>query len=178
MRYLIRGGEIIDGTGRPAYRADLLIEDGRIKEIAPSIPAPDAEVIDASGRVVTPGFIDIHRHSDVAPLRDPSYGEIELRQGITTVIAGNCGLTPAPAPDAVRRQLYDYLEPVIGDVPEGYAFRTFREYRDTMLGRRFPINMGFLAGVDSVKAAVKGFSSDPYTEEEIRSAQAYVREAI
>ena len=178
MRYLIRGGEIIDGTGRPAYRADLLIEDGRIKEIAPSISAPDAEVVDASGRVVTPGFIDIHRHSDVAPLRDPSYGEIELRQGITTVIVGNCGLTPAPAPDAVRRQLYDYLEPVIGDVPEGYAFRTFREYRDTMLGRRLPLNMGFRAGVDSVKAAVKGFSSDPYTEEEIKAAQAYVREAM
>ena len=62
MRYLIRNGEVIDGTGRRAFASDVLIEDGRIAEIAPSIAARDAEIIDASGRVVTPGFIDIHCH--------------------------------------------------------------------------------------------------------------------
>ena len=178
MRYLIKNGEIIDGTGRAGYKADLLIEDGKICEIAPSIAAANAEIIDASGMVVTPGFIDIHRHSDVVPFRDSSYGEIELCQGITTVIVGNCGLSPAPAPDSVRRQLYDYLEPVIGEVPDGLAFRSFHDYREAMQREKLPLNMGFLAGVDSIKAAVKGFNSTPYTEEELVKASQYVREAM
>ena len=178
MRYLIRNGEVIDGTGRRAFASDVLIEDGRIAEIAPSIAARDAEIIDASGRVVTPGFIDIHRHCDVAPLSDPGFGEIELRQGITTTIVGNCGLTPAPAPMSVRRQLYDYLEPVIGEVSDGVGFDSFRDYAKAISSLKLPLNMGFLAGVDSVKAAVKGFSSSPYTSDEISRAAAYVDEAM
>lgn len=178
MRYLIKNGEVIDGTGESAFRSDILIEDGRIVEIAPSIEAGDAEVIDAFGRVVTPGFIDIHRHCDVAPLSNPDFGEIELRQGITTTIVGNCGLTPAPAPMAIRRQLYDYLEPVIGAVPDGVGFDSFADYAKTMAFRKLPLNMGFLAGVDSVKAAVKGFSSSPYTDDELGKAAGYVDEAM
>ena len=178
MRYLIRNGEVIDGTGRRAFSSDVLIEDGRIAEIAPSIAARDAEIIDASGRVVTPGFIDIHRHCDIAPLSDPGFGEIELRQGITTTIVGNCGLTPAPAPMSVRRQLYDYLEPVIGEVSDGVGFDSFGDYAKAISSLKLPLNMGFLAGVDSVKAAVKGFSSSPYTSDEISRAAAYVDEAM
>lgn len=178
MMYLLKNGNIIDGSGLPMFTADVLIADGVIKEIGTGINAENCKVIDATGCVITPGFIDIHRHSDVAPLRDPSFGEIELRQGITTVIAGNCGLGPAPAPENIRRQLYDYLEPVIGEVPSGISFNNFTDYVALMTQKKLPLNMGFLAGADSIKAAVKGFSSTPYTKEELDKAASYMAEAM
>ena len=77
---------------------DLLVQDGRIAQIAPGITEPADQVIDATGKAVTPGFVDIHRHHDAKPLNDPHFGEVELAQGITTAVAGNCGIIPLMKP--------------------------------------------------------------------------------
>ena len=82
-RILIQNGTLYDGLGGQPYQADLLVQDDRIAQIAPGITEPADQVIDATGKVVTPGFVDIHRHHDAKPLNDPHFGEVELAQGIT-----------------------------------------------------------------------------------------------
>ena len=112
--FVIKNGNIIDGTGGAAYKADVAIADGKIARIG-HIPERAAHtVIDAEGRAVTPGFIDIHRHGDMAAFRD-NFGALELSQGLTTVINGNCGMSAAPV-DKGNKGLLNYLRPVIGDI--------------------------------------------------------------
>ncbi|MSP12796.1 MAG: D-aminoacylase [Chloroflexi bacterium] len=96
---LILNGTVVDGTGRPAFAADVGIAQGRIAVIAPTgalAGSEAAQVIDASGLVVAPGFIDMHTHSDVSLLDDPG-GESKAHQGVTTEVVGNCSFSPFPA---------------------------------------------------------------------------------
>ena len=108
---LIRGGAVVDGTGRPAFAADVAVSGGRIAAIGDLSAASAAHVIDAAGRTVTPGFIDIHRHADAALLR-PGFGAAELCQGLTTIVNGNCGLSAAPFGPAHGDAIRDYLRPI------------------------------------------------------------------
>ncbi len=175
---LIKHGMIYDGSGTPGFEGDILIEDGKIVKIAPNIEADGARIIDASGKAVTPGFVDIHRHCDIAPFIHPNFGEIELAQGITTTFVGNCGLAPVPSVPQWRKDLYDYLEPVIGKVPENLVFETYEDYCNALDGADLPINMGFFAASDSIKVALKGFGNKAYTEEELDKAREYVKSGL
>ena len=116
---LIKGGTVVDGTGAPAFRADIRIRDGKISEIGPDLqPAGREHVIDATGCYVTPGFIDLHNHWDVGiwwtPTVDPSSA-----YGITTSINGNCAFSAAPlSADPQSREdlieIFNFFE----DIPE------------------------------------------------------------
>ena len=117
---LIRGGTVIDGTGRPAFAADVAVSGGRIAAIGDLSAASAAHVIDAAGRTVTPGFIDIHRHADAALFR-PGFGAAELCQGLTTIVNGNCGLSAAPFGPAHGDAIRDYLRPITGGTPKAKA---------------------------------------------------------
>ena len=92
---IIRGGEVIDGTGRLRYRADVAIDDDRIVAVGDLSGAIAQTVIDAAGRIVAPGFIDVHTHDD-RMLRDAGDMTPKVSQGVTTVVAGNCGISLAP----------------------------------------------------------------------------------
>lgn len=177
MDTLIKKGLIYDGSGNPPYQGDILIRGEEIIELAPDIGKEDVRIIDAAGKAVTPGFIDIHRHCDIAPLTNPQFGEIELAQGITTAFAGNCGLAPVPSVPLWRNELYGYLEPVIGKVPDKLVFETYEDYRIALEAAKLPLNLGFFAASDSIKIALKGFGSQEYTQEELRRAREYVRSA-
>ena len=96
---LITGGSIVDGTGAPARSGDLAISGGRIREIRPGVePPPAGRTIDARGKVVAPGFIDLHSHGGLMILADPDHGA-KARQGVTTELVGVDGLSYAPFPD-------------------------------------------------------------------------------
>lgn len=92
---LIRGGAVVDGTAAPYLRPMWPFPAAGSPPSAICPPASAAHVIDAAGRTVTPGFIDIHRHADAALFR-PGFGAAELCQGLTTIVNGNCGLSAAP----------------------------------------------------------------------------------
>jgi len=178
MSILIKNGNVYDGSGKPGIRADVLIDDGLIKAIQPNIASPDSEIIDAAGKIVSPGFIDMHRHADAAFLGLDNFGKTELAQGITTTVTGNCGLAPVPAPrdPAWREELYRYLSPMIGAVNED--FYSYGDFAAAMARRKFPINIGYLAATGAIKVAVRGFAKGPYTGPELEKARSFVEEAM
>jgi N-acyl-D-aspartate/D-glutamate deacylase len=155
----IVGGEVIDGTGAPRRRADVGITGGRIVEIG-DLAGPSARCIDATGKVVTPGFIDVHTHYDAQVAWDPYLTPSPLH-GVTTVIGGNCGFTLAP----MEEQAVDYLTAMLARV-EGMplasvragvdiTWRSFGEYLDTVEGN-VGLNVGFLVGHSTVRRLVLG----------------------
>ena len=105
---LIRGGQVIDGSGAPARQADVAIAGGRISAIADRCAGRARREIDATGQVVAPGFIDIHTHSDFTLPLNPR-AESKIRQGVTTEVLGNCGFSAAPALPGRVEMLRDYL---------------------------------------------------------------------
>ena len=149
---LIRGGTVIDGTGAPGFSADVAIEGGVIAAVEPLPPdTPARRVIHAAGKLVTPGFIDIHRHADAAAFR-PGFGELELRQGLTTIVNGNCGLSAAPFGPAHREEILAYLAPITGEAPPELETETLAGYFASQPPA--PIHTGMLVGagvVDSVR---------------------------
>src|SRR4030095_7995808 len=105
---LIRGGQVIDGTGAPARVADVAIRAGRIVAIEADRADSAGSFVDAHGSVVAPGFIDIHTHSDF-PLPLNPKAEAKIRQGVTTEVVGNCGFSVAPALPGKVESLREYL---------------------------------------------------------------------
>ena len=100
---VIRGGMLVDGTGNPWVRADVGVRGGRVAVIGHLDGACGRRVIDATGMVVAPGFVDIHSHSDLALLVD-GRALSKVLQGVTTEVVGNCGLSAAPLVGAVDRK--------------------------------------------------------------------------
>jgi N-acyl-D-amino-acid deacylase len=93
--YVLRGGQIIDGTGSPRYTGDLVVEEGRISAILPPGEGKAERIIEADGNVVCPGFIDSHSHDDLQVLKR-TVPHSKLSQGVCTVVTGNCGISLAP----------------------------------------------------------------------------------
>lgn len=172
MNTLITRGQIIDGSGNEPYIGDVLICGGVIEAVGkvPSTPENTA-VIDADGRCVTPGFIDIHRHCDYAAFC-ADFGEIELAQGITTAVSGSCGLTPYPA----APNLEDTLIPVLGEKP--FDILSFKDYKNALARTDLPLNIGAMIGSCAVRAAVKGMSNAPFSKAEAEAACQIVDEAM
>jgi N-acyl-D-aspartate/D-glutamate deacylase len=137
---IIRGGEVVDGTGSPRQRADLAIADGRIARIGDLTDATADVVIDASGKIVAPGFVDIHTHYDAQVFWDPSLSPSSYH-GVTTVVGGNCGFSVAPlsadAGDYLMRMLARVEGMPLTALSEGvpWDWSSFSEYLDRLDGR-------------------------------------------
>ena len=179
-RFIIRGGTVYDGTGAPPKRADILIEDDRISAMGSNLSMENVEKIDAEGYAVVPGFVDIHRHHDLAIFRDADFGKIELAQGITSIIGGNCGLAPVPLDPQKDAEFFSYLEPVTGKFPDDSLLKTrnYEEYSAALEKLHLPLNTGFLAGMGAVRYAVKGFNANPYTAKEQQQATELIGQAM
>jgi len=155
----LRGGTVVDGTGAPARRADVGIAGGRIAEIGPRVAG--AREIDASGRLVAPGFIDLHTHYDPQVLWDPQLTPSSWH-GVTAVVAGNCGYSLAPTRPEGRPSLLRTLDKVedmrVATLEAGVAwdFETYPEYLDAVGRRGTAIHFGGYVGHTAVRLYVLG----------------------
>ncbi len=156
---IIRNGSIVDGTGTPGRRADVAIKDGRIAAIG-DLDESATRTIDADGKVVAPGFVDIHTHYDAQAFWDTTLSPSPLH-GVTTVIGGNCGFTIAPLGPEHADYLLHMLARVegmpVGALQEGvpWNWRSFDEYLGKIDGTLAP-NAGFLVGHSTIRRVVMG----------------------
>jgi N-acyl-D-amino-acid deacylase len=173
---LITGGRVVDGSAAPWFAADVAIVDGRIVAIGQLASAEAGARIDATGLVVAPGFIDFHAHSDVTLLADPR-GESAVRQGITTQVVGNCGLSAAPvrAEDVPRYQ----RDGLVFTFP-GYTWdwTSMAEYLARLRQARPSINVISLVGHTALRTAVMGQADRPPTPEELAAMQRLLAQAL
>lgn len=172
---LIRGGAVIDGTGRPAFAADVAVSGGRIAAIGDLSAASAAHVIDAAGRTVTPGFIDIHRHADAALFR-PGFGAAELCQGLTTIVNGNCGLSAAPFGPAHGDAIRDYLRPITGALPPELVTETLSGYFASVPD--IPVHVGMLAGAGVLRADAAGYELEHLEDRHYRTLHRALERAL
>jgi N-acyl-D-aspartate/D-glutamate deacylase len=171
----IRGGEVLDGSGAPAFRADVGVADGRIVALGDLRELPAGRTLDAAGLTVCPGFLDLHRHADAAVFR-PGFGDVDLYQGVTTIGSGNCGMSVVPRFGPHAAAIAAYLAPVTGeteDLPGG----GLSAYRAALARRSVPVHSLMLCGSGTARACVAGFR--PRLEAgELRSIQALLESAL
>lgn len=171
---VIRNGLVVEGTGSPWFRADVGIVADRIVKIGRLSDTSARQEIDASGRVVCPGFIDAHSHSDTAILINPR-AESKIRQGVTTEIIGNCGSSAAPLNKLVRERLEE-AAPALKQVKVRADWRTMAEYLDRLKARGIAVNIAALVGHGNIRAMVLGFDRrDPTRKELERMSQIAAR---
>jgi N-acyl-D-amino-acid deacylase len=176
-RLLIKGARLLDGTGAPARRGDLLVEDDRIAEVGATTLAPD-EVLDASGMVVAPGFIDMHSHGDFSLPVDPDAAG-KILQGVTTEVVGNCGLGLQPA-NAQVDALYDRILPLVFGESGGDAkcSPTLDHYRARLAASGIAVNAAPLIPHGNVRCAVLGMAERAPTESEIAAMRELVAQGM
>jgi N-acyl-D-aspartate/D-glutamate deacylase len=179
----VRGGTVVDGTGRRGFRADVGISDGHVARIDARVQGTDE--IDATGRLVVPGFVDVHTHYDAQALWDPELSP-SGSQGVTSVIAGNCGFSVAPARDTGRDLLLRTLETVedmrLATMHAGieWDFETYPDYLRAVARRRPTINFGGYVGHTAVRVYVMGADASERhaTDAELDAMRAVVADAL
>lgn len=144
---LLRGGQVVDGTGAAAYRADVRVRDGRIDEIGLDLAGRGEATIDATGKMVAPGFIDVHTHDDQIVLSSPDMLP-KVSQGVTTVVVGNCGISLAPL---VRDDVPPPLN-LLGGRGK-YRFATMRAYAKAVDEVTPAVNVAALVGHSTLRVA-------------------------
>ena len=181
--YIIKNGRIVNGKRQKPFHGDISVKDGKIQQIVEHIEIssdfPPERVLDAQGGYITPGFIDIHRHGDWQALH---HGDDELlnRQGLTTVVNGNCGLSVAPAGKNYTEEIYNFLGSVTGKL-DGAPFpvmESMDSYLNILEKSRRSVNTGMLAGNGTIRASVKGYAPGKLSDEEIHQVWDTLEESI
>ncbi|MGK5740051.1 N-acyl-D-amino-acid deacylase family protein [Micromonospora sp. URMC 103] len=175
---LVTGGAVVDGTGSSARDADVGVRDGRLLVLPPGSRHTAEAVIDAAGLVVTPGFIDVHTHSDLLAGADEQRETLRLaplRQGVTTEICGNCGISPFPVP-AGREETVGHLAATTFGPPA----RTFASFGDfaAAQGVARRNHLAALVGHGTLRAAVVGFAQRRATRHEVQRMCRMLDEAL
>jgi N-acyl-D-amino-acid deacylase len=174
----IINGQVIDGSGAPAFEADVLISGERIKLLG----RPDkkdvaaSEVIEAAGLIVAPGFIDIHAHADFALLQN-GLAPHKINQGVTTEIIGNCGTGPTPANAEVKQYFDNFLKFMFGPI-ETEGWNTVSDYLAVLEQQGIAINTAYYVPHGIVRMYVMGMESREPTATELEQMKELVRQGI
>ncbi|HKZ94267.1 MAG TPA: D-aminoacylase [Candidatus Bathyarchaeia archaeon] len=172
---LIKNGVIVDGTGNPWFKADIGIAQGKIAELGQLSDSKAERVIDARGLVVSPGFIDIHTHSDLSLLINPR-AESKIRQGVTTEVIGNCGTSPAP----LRREKLRFLKDEWGAEAKAvkWNWSTFGDYLHRLEEQGVSLNVASLVGHGAVRTAVMGVENRSPKRKEMNEMKQLVAQSM
>jgi N-acyl-D-amino-acid deacylase len=174
---ILTHGRILDGCGNPWFRGDLAIQDGHIAAIAPPGTLHGRHEIDIADRYIAPGLIDIHTHSDLSLLVNRK-AESAIRQGVTTHLIGNCGMSPAPV-DNSRLDEARALWGAPGEHPEiGRDWRTFGEYLQTIESGGTAINVAALVGHGALRVAAMGYANRTSSPSELKHMEVLLVEAL
>ncbi|MCA6093231.1 D-aminoacylase [Streptomyces sp. SCA3-4] len=181
MDLVIRGAAVIDGTGAPAYRADVALADGRIAGIRRA-PGPHRlggrRVLDADGLALSPGFIDMHAHSDLALLRDPAH-EAKVAQGVTLEVLGQDGLSYAPVDARTLAELNTAIGGWNGDAGDvGVDWRTVGGYLDRLDRQGIAVNAAYLVPQGTVRMLAVGWEDRPATAAELDRMRRLVADGL
>ncbi len=170
---LIRNGRVVDGTGNPWFWSDIGIKDGRIAAMGDLSGEDGEKVIDASGLVISPGFIDIHTHSDTVLLVNPT-GDSHIMQGVTTNLIGNCGGSVAPVSEPMKRR----YEVMLRRYDLEIDWTTLGEFFEKVEEKGTSLNVASLVGNATVRMAVMGMERRAPTKEELKEMKDLVAEAM
>ena len=170
---IIRGGLIADGSGKPTFRADLAIADGRITEIGTIPHNAEIPYLDATDLLVAPGFIDIHSHSDFTLYADPR-AISSITQGVTTEVVGNCGHGSAPIadPELATGNIYGYL------AGHDLSWRSMGQYLDSLEQRQPAVNILSLVPNGNLRLATCGLVDRPANADELAKMEKLLAQSL
>lgn len=172
---LIKNGYLINGTGNPWFRADIGVKDGKIKSIKRKISERARKIIDAKSLVVSPGFIDVHAHDDLVFFDDP-FDKPKLKQGVTTVVCGNCGISPAP----LNKKTLDYLKSYVSSLGRkvDFTWSRYGEFLDELKKIEIGINVAGMVGHGTLRIAVMGMKNIAPTKEELAKMKKLLAQSL
>ena len=173
LEILIKGSVVVDGTGKPAFKADVGVAEGRVAVVAGSVEQEAARTIDARGLHLAPGFIDPHSHSDLTLLVDPN-AESKIRQGVTTEVIGNCGSSPAPLLDATVEEARAVAKRVGLEI----TWASMAEYLECLRQPGIAVNVVPLVGHNPVRGSVLGYGDVQPTPGQQASMERLVAQAM
>lgn len=173
VNWLFKNVTVIDGSGGPQFRGDVAVKGDRIVDMAPALNLPAEQVIDGQGRVLAPGFIDVHTHDDINVIRMPAYLP-KLSQGVTTVIVGNCGISAATA--TLRDGVPDPMN-LLGE-QEHFVYPTVNAYAQAVEAAKPSLNVGTLIGHTALRNNHMDDLFRPATETEIAGMRVQLRDAL
>jgi N-acyl-D-amino-acid deacylase len=172
---VLRNATVVDGTRAPRFEADVAVSGGRIAAIGKGVAAGRVE-IDAAGRIVAPGFIDAHTHDDRLMLSSPDM-PAKVSQGVTTVVAGNCGISLAPAPKGMRAPVAVPLD-LLDDEGGWFRFRDFASYVQALKAKPPATNCALLVGHSMLRVQTMADVNKPASTGEIARMREMVDEAM
>ena len=183
---IVRNGSVVDGTGAEPFAADLAVKGGVIAAVGPNLPGSAAREIDAKGKLVTPGFVDIHTHYDAQAVWD-SHLAPSSQHGVTTIVMGNCGVGFAPCKPQDREKMIELMEGV-EDIPgavmhEGleWKWETFPEYLDAIEAKPRDVDVCALVPHAALRVYVMGdraVAFEPANDDDIAKMRALTKEAV
>lgn len=171
--WLFKNVTVVDGSGGPQYRADVAVEGERIVAIAPRLDVEAKHTVNGEGRVLSPGFIDVHTHDDINVIRIPEYLP-KISQGITTVIVGNCGISAATA--VMKGEVPDPMN-LLGEKPQ-FVYPTVAAYAQAVEEARPAVNVGTLIGHTALRNNQMDDLFRTATGSEISAMRVQLREAL
>jgi N-acyl-D-amino-acid deacylase len=171
--FILRGGEVIDGSGRARYRADIAISGDRVAEIGAVGMVAGAREIDVAGKIVAPGFIDVHTHDDRALFATPKM-EAKISQGVTTVVTGNCGISLAPL-------VLDQAPPppldLIGATAD-FRYERFADYLSALDRTPAAVNAACLVGHSTLRVGSMSALDRPADSHELHNMRLLLQQAL
>ncbi|MHA1148689.1 MAG: N-acyl-D-amino-acid deacylase family protein [Promethearchaeota archaeon] len=172
MKILIKNGTIVDGTGTNQFKADILVDGDEIVEIGKGLREEGAEIIDASGRIVCPGFIDIHNHADLTILDLPTLDSY-IMQGTTTIVSGMCGFGIAPSNEIVKKYYYNIAGRLLSCKPN--LCEDVKCFLEKLEEKGISINIAYMIPQGNIRALIFGAGEQIANKEQIQQMQEEIR---